>query len=226
MKTPEEYYKELLSITNLTYPSIKTLSNNYDIKDIIKNIIDSGNEFILKEEYLYCIILKACDSDNFKDELAKILIGFTSKDNNITIDNIIDLYNDIYYFNDIDFYYNNLNKLRDFMYNDQIPLLKEFHELTDAIENKVYLNEYFIIRDIFFIILAYCIVHNKIDNYLEYCYPYIEYPYYILESLFLNGIIMEMVDPIDNTVNYVTNRDALKNYILSRLNQDKKRIIK
>ena len=206
MNKVDTYYNNLLSIVNLHYESIKTLSTNrFDMKEIISNIIDAGNEYILAEPYLYSFVLKAAELDNFKTGLASVLMDYTTSDKDILIDKLSDLYQAIYYFNGIDIYYHKLNKLEDMIDNGEVPLLKELKELCNIIDDKVYTCDFFILRDILFLVLSYCIINNEEDNFLEYCYEYSDYPNMIIEHLILNGIIQEINVESNFSGVYLTN---------------------
>lgn len=227
MNTVDVYYNKLLSIVNLRYASIKSLSTNkFDIKEIISNIIDAGNEYILAEPYLYSFVLKAAELDNFKTSLASILIDYTTSDKNILIDKVSDLYQAIYYFNGIDIYYHKLSGLEDMIHNGKVPLLNELKELCNIIDDKVYTCDFFILRDILFIVLSYCIVNNEEDNFLEYSYDYSDYPNMVIEHLILNGIIQEINVESNFSGVYLTNTEELKKYVILKINNTKKRLIK
>lgn len=227
MNKVDTYYNNLLSIVNLHYESIKTLSTNrFDMKEIISNIIDAGNEYILAEPYLYSFVLKAAELDNFKTGLASVLMDYTTSDKDILIDKLSDLYQAIYYFNGIDIYYHKLNKLEDMIDNGEVPLLKELKELCNIIDDKVYTCDFFILRDILFLVLSYCIINNEEDNFLEYCYEYSDYPNMIIEHLILNGIIQEINVESNFSGVYLTNTDELKKYVILKINNTKKRLLK
>ena len=227
MNKVDTYYNNLLSIVNLHYESIKTLSTNrFDMKEIISNIIDAGNEYILAEPYLYSFVLKAAELDNFKTGLASVLMDYTTSDKDILIDKLSDLYQAIYYFNGIDIYYHKLNKLEDMINNGEVPLLKELKELCNIIDDKVYTCDFFILRDILFLVLSYCIINNEEDNFLEYCYEYSDYPNMIIEHLILNGIIQEINVESNFSGVYLTNTDELKKYVILKINNTKKRLLK
>ena len=227
MNKVDTYYNNLLSIVNLHYESIKTLSTNrFDMKEIISNIIDAGNEYILAEPYLYSFVLKAAELDNFKTGLASVLMDYTTSDKDILIDKLSDLYQAIYYFNGIDIYYHKLNKLEDMIDNGEVPLLKELKELCNIIDDKVYTCDFFILRDILFLVLSYCIINNEEDNFLEYCYEYSDYPNMIIEHLILNGIIQEINVESNFSGVYLTNTDELKKYVILKINNTKKKLLK
>lgn len=226
MSTVDSYYNDLLSIVNLKYEAIKTLSNNYDVKAIIEGIIEAGNEFILSEEFLYCFVVRAIDGENFKDDLAKLLIGFATTDQEKLIERLSLMYEDIYYINEIDTYYNNFTQLQDFLDKGQIPLLNKLREMTNIVDKKLEANDFFIIRDILFIILAYCLLNNKEDNYLEYCFPYTDHPEIVMESLLLNGIIEKHISNNTSTVEYLSDYNKLSKYIIPRIDKSNKKLIK
>ena len=226
MNKVDEYYNKLLAIANLKYKDMKSLSLNYDIKDIIKRVINAGNEFILAEEYLYCFVLRALDSDNFNDVLAVSLRYFTTNDQNKIIDKLVDLYDEIYYINELDIFYNNLTKLGDFIEKDKIPLLGEFRGINNSIDDDLNTSDYFLIRDVVSMILAYCVLNKKEESFIEYCTPYIEHPEVIIETLLLNGIITETVNDNTNEIEYVVINEELIKYITSKINNDAKKLIK
>ncbi len=222
MDKVDYYYNKLLSIVNLKYSGIKTLSkHDFDMKEIIDQIIRAGNEFILDDVYLYSFVCKAIEYDDFKKELKDSLVVFTTNNKDILINLVRDLYTDIFYFNEIDIFHHNLHKLKDYIDNGNIPLLNELKELTHTVDNKVYVSDYFVLREIFLIILGYCIIYNEEDNYLEYCYDYCDYPNMIIEDLLLNGIIIET-----NDNNYGINTYELKKYIISRIKRTKRKLLK
>ena len=126
MNKVDEYYKQLLSIVNLKYESIKSLDvNDFRMKEVISDIIEAGNEYMLREEYLYCFVNIASNYNNFKNKLMNLLYNYTVSNNDAIMYSLMSFYHDIIYFNEIDYNYNNLSKIETFIDNNQIPLLSE-----------------------------------------------------------------------------------------------------
>ena len=223
MNKVDKYYNKLLSIARQKYHNLESLSLNYDVKAIIKDILKTGNEFILSEPYLYCFVLISLDSNNSLDTLAKMLKDFVTIDNIKLIDELITFYDDIFYINEIDIYYNQLNELNNIIQNNQIPLLTELKNICNGLDNQgVDDSIYFAMKDIYYVILAYCILNHKEDNFLEYCSIYNDDIDITVETLLLNGIIEKTID----CNNYLTHDEELEMYILSRIDRGNKKLIK
>ncbi len=226
MNIVDDYYNKLLSIVHLKHEAIKSLDvNDFRMKEVINDIIESGNEYMLKEEYLYCFVNIACNYNNFKNKLMNLLYNYTVSNKDAVMYSLMSFYHDILYFNEIDYRYNNLSKIEMFIDNNQIPLLSEIKEQCDIIEKKLNMNDFFLIRDILFIILSYCVVNGRVEDFNDYCYQYVNHSNEVIDSLIINEIVIEVLD-FDNRPNYIVRSYELRQYIVSKLNQNKIKIIK
>ena len=191
MSKASDYYKELLDIARLKYPELDSLNDEYDLEISIADVIRAGNEFILAEPFLYCLIGISFDYPNYKTKLKALIDGFATYDFTQLVINICSFYSSIYYLNDI--YDRSTNSslaiISDLKEEGKIPLLNEYIELLPIIDDKLMCDDYIVIRDILLTILVYCLMNHKEDNYKELCSEYVNCPYEKIDELILNGVV-------------------------------------
>ena len=220
----EEYYQNLLSIVRIKIPYINDLivfpngKNLVDLKDVIKKIIESGNEFILSDVYLYCIVSNSFSRSISLVELYKNLILFTRNNYDKLLDSVADLYCGLVT------NFQGIKKVDDMIWNNEIPLIDDLlYSLCKLDQSRdVSEHDFLVIRDIYFLLVSYCIINHEEDNYIKYTHYFLDNPKLIIDQLLVNGIIRKLND----NNNYLINSDQLKKYVLYKLNNYTTKVIK
>lgn len=229
------YYDKLLEMRNSfgCYKKVKSLScNNISIKEILDKIINSNLDYLLTDGFLYYLLAKSIGSnaDGFRIRLYNNLNSLL--DSNQLLDNVAD------YIGTIDFglskhhfmpYTNGFSMiiLKKNLNEVESNLYKEFEHYKIRLEcdNKIYGNEYLLLKYVMQVLGGYCLISNSPNEYNMYALPYLENPRLKLEELKIQGMYQEIEELTESGLDCLIDYDALNNYVINNLYNKKNKIM-
>ena len=198
------------------------LSEEYisNVKKVINQIVDAGNEFILDTPYLYWFTYNTLNSGNLfsgpeMNTLIKDLKCFTKSDRNTVLTKIAIIYDNINYMIDTQFYTRDMYNLRDNIINGSIPLSFDYHEQRVSLYDNegLELEDYAAFNTILGIIVGYCLTNNTMDYYNDYCKLFTDNPTLVIDDLTLNKIL----GPDENGWLKVEDIETIIKYIIYKI---------
>lgn len=213
----ENYFQSIVKsfefINNKDKDNLIKMLDSYKTKEILGLIIDAGNDYLLTPGFInYVVSFSHLVSEyTFYKMFYRDLMTLVDLNNSIkTIMIYLDFINGHPDYNNIRTSYE--NELLD-IFNNTLGKIPAYNYLE--------LKDFFIRKDIFLVILSYVIINRKdIKEFYTFIEPYLNHWDTKLDEMKLQFSIN--IIPGQNSYEY--NRDVLRNYIISQINNTVKEI--
>jgi len=235
-KLVDYYYDKLLQYRNsffyLIRPVAALSSKKYSIKQVLENVINAHNEYLLTDGLLYYLVVTSLTHSKPFSQLLFSKIDNISKDK-VSVMNELFYYMDAYHMYQIkrvyDVNYVLGNKVHDVksMANDIEGELNQLYDYDMIRVEQAYDLEpadYKFVKIVLNVILCYSLYSQDVDIYKELSKPYVHNPQEKLDELKMNGLYKaiphhrldsHIVDyQLNQVIDYVTNTPQSKNKLL------------
>ena len=210
-------------------------SNNYPVKEKLKEIIESNNDYLLSNAYQYFLILRSVSTDRCRLSIGLYkLLGNILSDKEILVNDLIS-YIQFIKFNYHDYKYIGIDcykarKNMSYMFNDfEKQVLDIFYDYYVRLNSDDDINpeQYLILKKILLIVSSLAIIEQDVSVFESMFMYYYQNIKEIEEVLILNGAVNRMESNIYYRPEEVINDPFLTQYILNiPINNKNKREIK
>lgn len=230
MNKVDVIYEKMVKITNEMFEDNELDNYEEEVKDSIRVILASHNDFILEDSFIKCMAYVATDYYNDYLKFQDLLDTFLDDNLIHNIYSFVDLYTSVYYIYDTR---TEINPWQTEFDIDEVPLLNDYVLIQRKLEEEYPDPDCFVFRDIIATIIAYCVINNKQDEFKNLCNIFLENPRKTVDDFVVNGLIEKRETDHYKIYKYRTipvreEEEAVPviNFILSKFNnKNNKRLI-